>query len=99
MTNELIKPSDLKDEIMQLFNNEIPGNQEVEKIFIEKHHLVIKHRTGFDYDILLTRFAHYNKIVGWIAHLNEKNWFTVEVLDCLLSVLNGHFNGIIEEAR
>lgn len=82
-----------------MFNNEIPGNQEVEKIYIDGNHLIIKHRNGFDYDIALARLDNYKGIVGWIAHLNEKNWFTNDVLECFINVLDGHFDGIITKSR
>ena len=74
-------------------------NQDVDKIHIDGSHLVIKHRNGFDYDILLDKLNTYKQIVGWIAHLNEKTWFTQDVLYCFLNVLNGHFDGIIDKAR
>ena len=93
------KEDDLIGDVFKLFNNEVTGNQEVERIIIEDGFLVIKHRVGFDYDIHLDKLKEYKDIVGWIAHLNEKEWFTNEVLYCFLNVINGHFDSIIDKSR
>lgn len=93
------KMSDLKDNLIKIYNNEIPSDGKVERMIIEDDYLVIKHRNGFDYDISLDRLDSYKKIVGWIAHLNEKTWFTQDVLYCFFNILNGHFDGIIDKSR
>lgn len=90
---------DTWEDLMKFYRNEIPGNQEVEKMVIEDGYLTIKHRKGFDYDIALERIDSYKKIVGWIAHLNEKTWFTQDVLSCFLNIINGHFDGMIDKSR
>ena len=95
----LEKLKNIVKEDLQQHVGENPINKDIEKIYIDGNHIVIKHRSGFDYDILLSRIDTHKQIVGWVSHLNEKNWFTKDVLSCFLKVLNTHFDGIIDKSR
>jgi hypothetical protein len=99
LETNIVKPSDCTDDLLKLYNNEVCGDGPVKKIVIEDEHVVIKFKNEFEYEIMCDYLKTYKGIVGWIAHLNEKNWFTNDVLYCFLNVVNGHFNGIIDEAR
>ena len=64
--------------------------ERINRVSIEGNHVIIRFAEHNEYEILLAKCRTHEEILGWILHLSEKNWMTMELTRLLILKVCSH---------